>query len=139
MANLGRYTQSTNASLPHHNSPVAGRKGYAKVAEFIASDKELAIYHRFDRTAARVLLVLQSEILLKQQQLDEIDSDDATDHDEKRRLAAATIYDELPLPPDLRDEKKNILCKELRLLLKEYCMFKKKLHDTSVKKLKGIH
>lgn len=119
MANLALYNNNTKPSLPHHNS--AERKGYAKVAEFIATDKELAIYRRFDRTAARILLVLQSEILFKQQELDEIDAADAADQDEKRRLASATIYDELPGPPDPRDEKKNRLYKELRTLLKEYC------------------
>ena len=29
--------------------------GYAQVADFISSDKDLAVYRRFDRTAARLL------------------------------------------------------------------------------------
>lgn len=95
--------------------------GYAQVARFIATDKELAVYRRFDRTAARILLVLQSEILLKQRQLDILDEDDATDPDEKRFLSAATIYEELREPRDPRDEEKHRLCLELRKLLKEYC------------------
>lgn len=63
MANLLQY-KNTPSQSPKFFSQ--GLKVYAKVAEFIATDKELAIYHRFDRTAARILLVMQSEILFKQ-------------------------------------------------------------------------
>jgi len=97
--------------------------GYSQVADFVSTDKELAVYRRFDRTAARLLLGLQSEILLKEKQLDKLDKDDATDPDEKRFLSSATIYEELPEPRDSRDKKKNDLCEELRKLVKEYCAY----------------
>lgn len=96
--------------------------GYAQVADFISTDKELAVYRRFDRTAARILLVLQSKILLKQNKLDKLDEQDAADpDDEKRFLASATIYEELPQPRDARDEERSQLCEDLRENLKEYC------------------
>lgn len=95
--------------------------GYAQVADFISSDKELAVYRRFDRTAARVLLVLQSEIMLKQVQLDELDEQDAKDTDEKRFLAASTIYDELSERHEPRDNEKHKLLDALKTNLKEYC------------------
>ena len=95
--------------------------GYAQVADFISSDKELAVYRRFDRTAARLLLVLQSEIMLKQGQLDELDELDAKDTDEKRFLAASTIYDELPERREPRDDEKHKLLDALKTSLKEYC------------------
>ena len=94
--------------------------GYAQAASFIATDKELAVYRRFDRTAARVLLVLQSEILLKQNRLDALDDEDANDPKETGFLSSATIYEELR-ERDPRDEEKNKLLGELRKLLKEYC------------------
>lgn len=94
--------------------------GYAQAASFIATDKELAVYRRFDKTAARVLLVMQSEILSKQNQLDTLDEEDANDPKEKGFLSSATIYEELP-ERDPRDEEKNQLLGELRKLLKEYC------------------
>ena len=94
--------------------------GYAQAADFIATDKELAVYRRFDRTAARVLLVMQSEILSKQNRLDILDEEDAKDPKEKGFLSAATIYEELQ-ERDPRDEEKHKLLGELRKLLKEYC------------------
>ena len=115
------YTHTQNGSVQHQLFSVAGRGGYAQVAEFIATDKELAVYHRFDRTAARILLILQSEILYKQKQLDEIDVEDAKDKDEKRLLASGTILEEFPGPTDARDERKKKLYCELKSSLKEYC------------------
>ncbi len=97
--------------------------GYAQVAQFIATDKELAVYRRFDRSAARVLLVLQSEILSKQEQLDKLDAEEANDPDEKGFLSSATIYGEMQEPPAGRDEDKNRLLGELRKLVKEYCEY----------------
>lgn len=94
--------------------------GYAQAASFIATDKELAVYRRFDRTAARVLLVMQSEIIAKQNRLDILDEEDANDPEEKGFLAAATIYEELR-ERHPRDEEKFKLLGELRKLLKEYC------------------
>lgn len=94
--------------------------GYAQVASFIATDKELAVYRRFDRTAARVLLMMQSEILSKQNQLDTLDEEDANDSKEKGFLSSATIYEELQ-ERNPRDEEKYKLLGDLRKLLKEYC------------------
>lgn len=94
--------------------------GYAQAANFIATDKELAVYRRFDRTAARVLLVMQSAILSKQNRLDALDEEDAKDPKEKGFLSSATIYEELQ-ERDPRDEEKFELLGELRKLLKEYC------------------
>lgn len=136
MALLPRYNSDVKL-LPHRplRKANAARRfpkkreitGYAQVADFISSDKELAVYRRFDRTAARLLLVLQSEIILKQGQLDELDEQDAKDADkkqdadEKRFLAASTIYEELPEPREARDDEKRKLLLGLRTNLKEYC------------------
>ena len=97
--------------------------GYGKVSHFISTDKELAVYRRFDRTAARLLLGLQSEIISKQTQLDELDSQDVTSPDEKRALCASIICEEIPEPRDPRDEKKKEICADLRKLVKEFCMY----------------
>ena len=130
MALLPRYNSNVNL-LPHRplRKANAARRlpkkreftGYAQVADFISSDKELAVYRRFDRTAARLLLVLQSEIILKQGQLDELDEQDAKNADEKRFLAASTIYEELSERRESQDEEKQKLLAGLRTSLKEYC------------------
>lgn len=135
MALLPRY--NSNVSLlqrrPLRKANAARRlpkkreiAGYAQVADFISSDKELAVYRRFDRTAARLLLVLQSEIMLKQGQLDELDEQDAKDADEKRFLAASTIYDELSERREPRDDEKHKLLDALKTRLKEYCKRQRK-------------
>ena len=94
--------------------------GYAEFASFIATDEELAFYRRFDRTAARVLLVMQSEILSKQNRLDALDEEDAIDPKETGFLSSATIYQELQERCP-RDEEKHKILGDLRKLLKEYC------------------
>ena len=99
--------------------------GYAQVANFIATDKELAVYRRFDKTAAQVLLQLQSKVLALQGKLDSIDRDDALDIDEKRQLASATILEELPQNIQCaRDNERQEIYSELRPTLKEYCKSK---------------
>lgn len=125
MALLPRYSHGKQhisaVSVPLNATPLF--TGYAKVADFIATDKELAVYRRFDRTAARILLQLQSEILSLQTALDVIDRDDASDQDEKRQLAAATISEELPLHlQSTRDTERKRIYTELRKTVKEYCM-----------------
>lgn len=118
---LPLYNDSQNTPLQSQLCSVAERTGYAQVAEFIATDKELAVYHRFDRTAARILLILQSEISFKQKQLDEIDAEDAIDKDEKRQLASGTIQEEFQGPLLAHDVRKQELYSQLKPLLKEYC------------------
>lgn len=131
MALLPRYNHGQPKSLHSQAVPVPAAvplnptplvTGYAQVADFIATDKELAVYRRFDRTAARILLQLQSEIVALQTALDVIDRDDASDQDEKRQLAAATISGEFPLHlQSARDTERKRIYIELRTTVKEYC------------------
>ncbi|KAF4814759.1 hypothetical protein CGCSCA5_v007596 [Colletotrichum siamense] len=57
--------------------------GYAEVANWMARDvdNETLIYRRFDELAARNLLYLQSELLGVENQLNELDKQDAEDED----------------------------------------------------------
>ncbi|KAF4905254.1 hypothetical protein CGCFRS4_v000820 [Colletotrichum fructicola] len=69
--------------------------GYAEVANWMARDvdNETLIYRRFDELAARNLLYLQSELLGLENQLNELDKQDAEDEDmdwqPKRRVLEA--------------------------------------------------
>ena len=90
------------------------------MADFIATDKELAVYRRFDRPAARCLLRLQSRIQYLQDRLDMIDRSEATNQDEKRHLAAATILEEFPMPHSPMDDEKQNLMDDLTADLKTY-------------------
>lgn len=57
----------------------------------------------------------------KQAQLDELDEQDAKDNDEKRFLAAFTIYEELSERREPRDDERHKLLDALKRSLKEYC------------------
>ena len=141
MAILPQHNSNVKAlSLHHRTSPILPTTplvtnpsklkatGYAQVAGFISTDKELAVYCRFDRTAARILLVL----LFKQQQLDALDEEDAANqHDDKKFLSSATIYEELPQPRSPQDERRNELYDELKDLLKEFCKWEHKPEEDS--------
>ena len=101
-------------------SALIPNRGYAQCADFIATDKELAVYRRFDRPAARCLLQLQSRIQHFQEQLDTIDKSEATDEDEKRHLAASTIIEELPIPHSANDDQKQKIYDDMAITLKTY-------------------
>lgn len=59
------------------------KKGFAQAARWIAldPDKETFIYRKFDELAARNLLYLQSELLVLENKLDQLDRHDAISND----------------------------------------------------------
>lgn len=135
MALLPQYNVKNDQSQPQNQSPQSATArtltprptttGYAQVADFISTDKELAVYRRFDRTAARILLNLQSKIILKQKRLDSLDKEDASDPNDEKFLAAAAIYEEIR-EPNPRDLERQQLYEDLKENLKEYCESNKK-------------
>ena len=56
--------------------PQEPRGGYASLSQFIASDKTLCIFRRFDALAIRNLLYMQDELCEIEQQLGELDEAD---------------------------------------------------------------
>ena len=61
------------------------RGGYASLSHFIASDKALCVFRRFDALATRNLLYMQDELCQIEQQLGELDMADMT----------SKVYDDL--------------------------------------------
>lgn len=68
------------------------KNGFAQVARWIAldPDKETSIYRKFDALAAGNLLYLQSELLVLENTLDQLDRNDANSQDMKLRDAIMT-------------------------------------------------
>ncbi|KAI9765745.1 MAG: hypothetical protein M1840_007179 [Geoglossum simile] len=89
--------------------------GYAAVAKFIASDAELSICRRFDRSTARILLYLQSEIQYNQNLLDAIDENDA---ESGESAASSWELENEPIKPIDPKRKEIMMC--MRALMKEY-------------------
>ncbi len=99
--------------------------GFPSFAAFIASDKDLAIYRRFDRLSARNLLYLQSEIIALEAELDELDGDDFNaartrdlDVMQSARCWEAMVRGSAVF--DSRDAARMELIRKLRGLMKEY-------------------
>ena len=65
-----------------HNTPAPKpeglRRGYASLAQFIASDKALCVFRHFDNLAMRNLLYMQDELCEVEEQLGELDKADMT-------------------------------------------------------------
>ena len=94
--------------------------GYAQLADFISTDKELAVYRRFDKPAARCLLRLQSRIQHLHERLDAIDRAETSASDEKGQLAASTLVEERQLPHNAKDGEKETIYADLTTTIKTY-------------------
>ncbi|MCJ1381358.1 hypothetical protein MMC17_004468 [Xylographa soralifera] len=65
--------EANNIPVPKSQKP---RGDYASLSQFIASDKTLCIFRRFDALAIRKLLYMQDELCEIEQQLGELDKAD---------------------------------------------------------------
>lgn len=108
------------------STPSSHRKeGFAEVARWIAldSDNETFIYRKFDELAARNLLYQQSELLVRQKQLNEMDRYDASSEDMDLKDTSRT-WEMLKRRNDIGNEETRVhrdLIVQLRARLKEYC------------------
>ncbi|KAL6809566.1 hypothetical protein J3E69DRAFT_351000 [Trichoderma sp. SZMC 28015] len=100
------------------------KEGFAQVAMWIAldPDKETSIYRKFDELAARNLLYLQSELLVLENKLDQLDRSDAKSDDMDLADAART-WETLERQNTMGYEEAQIrmdLIIKIRAKLKEY-------------------
>ncbi|KAK3386253.1 hypothetical protein B0T20DRAFT_427706 [Sordaria brevicollis] len=93
--------------------------GYPSLAAFIASHKDgtAAIYKRFDRLAARNLLLLQSELADLEFQLDQFDFEDRRTGETMQSLRN---WEEFKERAATTDPSRMDLVKKIRETLKEY-------------------
>lgn len=100
------------------------KEGFAQVARWVAldPDKETSIYRKFDELAARNLLYLQSELLVLENKLDQLDRNDAKSDDMDLADAIMT-WETLERQYNTGSEKARVrmdLIVKIRAKLKEY-------------------
>ena len=96
--------------------------GYASFAQFIATDKDAAIYRKFERLSARCLLYHQSELHDLERQLEQLDQDDAKDLDDDEAQQAAVSWAHYSTSTSGRGQKRRELVTLIREKLKQYRM-----------------
>ena len=68
-------------------------RGYPSFAEFIAKDKDAAIYRRYESLSARNLLYQQSELHQLEKQAAELDDQEAREIENENAQQAARYWD----------------------------------------------
>jgi hypothetical protein len=107
-------------------SPSTRFSGYATFSEFIASDPELSVYRSFKTLASRNLLHLQSSLLAVEQELAELDANDAQQMDTDTLLSAKcwetfhTRAREYPTEYPREAERIELITR-IKTATKEYC------------------
>ena len=107
------------------------KNGYASLATWIARDpdNETFIYRKFDKLSARNLLYLQSELLMLEARLEQLDDEVQTSKSLELKDAART-WEELVKQNEQGDSKaqKRIkVLEDLRIKLRQY-----RRHETSL-------
>jgi hypothetical protein len=115
---------SANSSDRRSAPPSCRKEGFADVARWIAldPDNETFIYRKFDELAARNLLYLQSELLVLEKQLNELDKNDASSDDMDLKDATRT-WETLTQRCGTNNEEARVrmdLIVRIRAKLKEY-------------------
>jgi len=121
--NVNPNSRHCNNSAP----PSHRREGFADVARWITldPDNETLIYRKFDELAARNLLYLQSELLVLENQLNELDVRDALSEDMDLKDAART-WETMMHRYETSNEETRVrmdLIMRIRTKLKEYRAF----------------
>ena len=93
--------------------PQEPRGGYASLSQFIASDKDLCIFRRFDALAVRNLLYMQDELCEMEQQLAELDQADMASKDDVDLYSLHSRRDD-------RNEKRVALMQKAAETLRSY-------------------
>jgi len=94
--------------------------GYPSVAAFIASDPELSVYRIFRRVSSRNLLYLQSELRIREHELDRLDQEDLDSETGTIRHLGSQCFAELLNADDAGSKERRELIEIIRKLTKEY-------------------
>ncbi|KAF6228585.1 hypothetical protein HO173_011820 [Letharia columbiana] len=94
--------------------------GYPSFAYFIARDADAAIYRKYAHLSARNLLYLQSELHELEEQLQQLDGEDAKHIDDELAQKAARYWTHYSDPDNARACQHRSLQEKIRLKLREY-------------------
>ena len=101
-------------------TPPRHLSGYPSFAEFIAKDKDAAIYRSFANLSARSLLYQQSELHELERKLEEIDTEDAKDIDNENAQKAARLWTHYAEDSSDQGRTRRALQAEIKVKIKEY-------------------
>ena len=97
--------------------------GYPSFAHFIARDGDATIYRKYANLSARSLLYLQSELHELEEQLRQLDREDAKDINNEEAQKAAREWTHFTDPHNVRASQHMLLQEKIRSKLKEYRAF----------------
>jgi len=95
-------------------------EGYPEFAEFVARDRDAAIYRKFERLSARNLLYQQSELHDLEKQLENLDREDAKDLEDEAAQKAAVYWQHFVNDTSEQAQRRRSLQATIKLKLKEY-------------------
>ena len=95
-------------------------EGYPSFAEFIAKDKDAAIYRRYESLSARNLLYQQSELHQLEKQAAELDKEEAKDIENQNAQQAARYWSYYANDPSGPGRERRALQDEIKVKLKAY-------------------
>ena len=113
--------QTSDLELAEATNLPARLDGYPTFAEFIARDRDAAIYRTFQRLSARNLLYQQSDLHELERQLDELDRKDAADINNVAARQAAVSWEHYSNDTSQAAEDRRNLRAKIKVALKEYC------------------
>ena len=95
-------------------------EGYPSFAEFIAKDKDAAIYRRYESLSARNLLYQQSELHELEKQAATLDKEDAAEIENKSAQQAARQWSHYINDQTPQGRARRALQDEIKVKLKAY-------------------
>ena len=112
--------QNIDNELAVADGPPKRLFGFPSFAEFIARDKDAAIYRRFERLSARSLLYRQSELHDLEAQVEDLDREDAKDIDNEEAQQAAVDWRCFSTHAGGQARKRRELQANINIKIKEY-------------------
>ena len=117
-----RKARNVDIELGQPYKPPERLEGYPEFAEFVASDRDAAIYRKFERLSARNLLYQQSELHDLERQLEEIDREDAEDIENEAAQKSSVDWQYFVNDTSEQAHRHRTLQATIKLKLKEYRM-----------------
>lgn len=112
--------QNVDIELANVENPPERLVGYPTFADFIARDKDAAIYRKFEGLSARSLLYQQSELHELEKRLADSDREDAKNIDDVQAQEAAVKWESFSTQSCEQAQNRRELQTKIKMKLREY-------------------